>query len=163
MKIAGVNLILVVLLLVAVCSLGFIGYKKYGNFHFIFLNKDYSNEIQSIGYLASAERVVDFLAKQEIDERDIENPKDLIGKKLYMVIRLKNVGNHGAWGRLQCIAYKDSSKSEAIAYTLLYVPSLMPNTEKWASYAISLGGQDVMYGGTSVPFVEIVWEELYVK
>lgn len=122
---------------------------------FMFLNTKYKDKIKIETYVISEEKVSNIFSKERATEKTLplENYQELFGKKIYLVVCLRNEGNVGAWGSLLCTI--DNK------YTAKIYVSRVPFNE-WDTYIIPIG--TVTWDrSNAIPKVNIEWEKLYAK
>lgn len=153
-KIMIIGLILVIIIVLVVSTLLF-SINIFGGWNFMFLNKEYRNNIQEEAFLFNKDELIDYLNDDGLDDMITKLYAELSGKRLYLLIRLKNKGNARAWGELSCrdeIGY--------INYTLS-IPSLQPNMDSWEYYIVYMGKK--IFRIKDRPNLSLTWKKLYTK
>lgn len=127
--------------------------KAMAGWDFIFSNKGYEKNIEAETYVISEDNIVnvfnDILQLQEIKQESYQN---LYGKKIYLLLRLKNKGSAGAWGSLLC-----KVDGNSIRISINYI-----SFKEWDNYLIPIGKQ-TWSKSDNIPKVTIEWEKLYSK
>lgn len=121
---------------------------------FIFLNKKYKENIKVEVYLITEDEICSLVKSDSLEKINQKSYKELDKKRVYLFVRLKNQGNRGAWGLLNCPIREGGFK--------INIPFMMANMDKWNCYLISLSGF-IWPRDNSIPEITTKWERLYTK
>ena len=119
----------------------------------LFSNKKYAENIETEAYLMKEEDLSTLF--QDPNNYQISQLfyKELYRGTLYLVVRLKNKGDLGAWGSLECSIYGRTFSVD--------VPVPL-STDKWTYFVVSLAGAGFPRD-ESLPKIDIEWTKLYTK
>ncbi len=151
-KIVKYSLILVLLLY---------GRDAMASWDFLFLNNSYRQNIKAEAYVVSEEQTIDLLKDSVIKTDSLKTYHQLFDmtnrrETAYLFIRLKNVGDKGAWGKLRCKDKVGYLNHEVI------IPFMTAQMQGWNNYIISLNGSSWgIYD--SVPEITVEWDKVYTK
>lgn len=151
--------IITIILLSFLCSISF---RQLARADFlesiVFSNKSYAENIKTEGYLLTNQKTIEILLGESPTEIILDSYSDInLAKQkkegIYLVVRIKNIGNQGAWGELiASLGQRDN---------LITVNFIGPNSE-WEHYIIPVSSlffpKDKKY-----PKVTFSWGSLYAK
>lgn len=118
-----------------------------------FSSSKYQSEILVEPLLLNKDDVIHLLRG---DFTDKTNSSQAFDNGVNLVVRLKNIGNKGAWGTLTC-------NVEGYSEVQIYVPHLTPNMKDFVTFVIPLSGMIAPRSAERPPSLEIKWEKLSSK
>lgn len=116
-------------------------------------NKEYAANIDMETYLISEDKLAEILSNHWEQKITQETHRQLYGKTVYFVVRVRNKGDLAAWGTLACRVDGDN-----FGVCIAGVPF-----GNWFSYIVPRGGGYISKNDDTVPAIEIKWTELYTK
>jgi hypothetical protein len=121
---------------------------------FFFSNKNYQTNIEVFAYILREDQIqLNTIFGEPVNLHQLQH-KDLINPKNYLLVRLKNKGNQGAWGSLII-------NINGVKYIKLEIPFLGSNMTKFSNYLLPL--ELVLPEDDHIPKIETEWAGLYSK
>ncbi len=145
--------------MVFICALAFIPQLLRADLNFIerllFSDKAYAKQIEVKAYILTDKQSADLLADS------LQEPTQLLASelarvpKLYLVVRVKNLGKKNAWGTLAC--------SVPRIWHPIKIPTISIRDD-FCNYLICLEGFSVAYSYENFkPKITFEWDQLYTK
>ena len=121
----------------------------------LFSDKSYAKEIEVKAYIITQEQACAALCDPPQQPTQLEK-KDLIGKKKYLFLQVRNTGNKHAWGTLAC---KVPSFHAPIKVDI----GGLDNPKNYNIYLLHLGSLGFLPSEAGIPKISVEWDELYTK
>ena len=121
----------------------------------LFSDKPYAKEIEVKAYIITQEQACAALCDPPQQPTQLDK-KELVGKKKYLFLQVRNTGKKHAWGTLAC------------SVPSYHVPIKVPifdinNPENYNIYLLHLGLLGFLPSETGTPKISVEWDELYTK
>jgi hypothetical protein len=116
----------------------------------VFSDKDYGSQIKVTLSLLTQQQVSDLFANKDVVQKSYN---EMYNQQIYIAIQLKNNGNKGAWGVLNC--HVDNEFKEKIDVRIL--GSHLTNLIVIPYYGI------INYSRKEKPVLKSYWKSLYTK
>jgi len=125
-------------------------------YNFLFRNKDYAKNLEVNAYVLNETQLKDYFCK---GTRPYQiPPQDLAFKgTCFLFIEVKNKGEHGCWGTLECYLFDAYSVPVNVSH-----PTREPKEDQYSIYLIDLG-RLVFQPNVGAPAVSYKWKNLYAK
>jgi hypothetical protein len=121
----------------------------------LFSDKSYAKEIEVKAYIITREQACAALCEPPQQPIQLDK-KELVGKKKYLFVQVKNTGRKHAWGTLAC---KVPSYHDPIKISI----DDLDNPKNHNIYLIHLGSLGFLPSEIDAPKIAIEWDELYTK
>lgn len=121
----------------------------------LFSDKSYAKEIEVKAYIITQEQACAALCDPPQQPTQLEK-KDLVGKKKYLFLQVRNTGKKHAWGTLAC---KVPSFHAPIKVDI----GGLDNPKNYNIYLLHLGSLGFLPSETGIPKISVEWDELYTK
>lgn len=122
---------------------------------FFFSDKAYAKHIEVKAYILTEKQSADLLADPSNEPTQLLSSELAKFPKLYLVARVKNLGNKHAWGTLAC--------SVPRIWHPIKVPTISIHDD-FCNYLICLEGFSVAYSDEIfTPKITFEWDQLYTK
>lgn len=124
----------------------------------IFSNENYASNIDIDFYFLTKDQLIDFLSTNKIDETLLLNNSQLFEKRsenvdLYLLVQIKNNGDLGAWGMVEC-------KTKNNNFDLCITTGAKG---QWKNYILQIDSLVFPRKDETVPSISYEWKELNTK
>lgn len=121
----------------------------------LFSDKSYAKKIEVKAYIITREQARAALSDPPEQPTQLDK-KDLVGKKKYLFLQVRNTGKKHAWGILAC---------SVPGYHVPIKVSIFDinNPENYNIYLLHLGLLGFLPSETGAPKIAVEWDELYTK
>jgi hypothetical protein len=122
---------------------------------FFFSDKAYAKHIEVKAYILTEKQSADLLADPSKEPTQFLASELAKFPKLYLVVRVKNLGNKHVWGTLAC--------SVPRVWHPIKVPTISIHDD-FCNYLICIEGFSVAYSDENfIPKITFEWDQLYTK
>ncbi len=118
----------------------------------IFSNKKYQEKIVIKAFLLDSSQICTLFNDGRVEQR---NYNSLALKRVYLIIRLKNIGNSAAGGVLLC-------EIDGRKFPSINIPNMPTNMIDYSNFVIPLEGISFPQK-SDYPEIKIKWDKLYAK
>ena len=120
-------------------------------FYLMFSNKEYQKNLIIEPYIMKEEQLCGLFEKNITNQL---NNEELLNEQLYLVLCIRNIGDHAAWGELQFVVNNQSRIK-------INVPHISRNKKIHKFVVHYSGGVDIEK--KEAPEIKYQWEKLFTK